>query len=323
MPAARTHSRRDPPSCSALRSLCLALLLLASSSSAAIHPSPSPRTPALSLFKRLRGSQIAPGVSPAGPDYWCRVEGECLPCPPGARDSDVCKIYGNRRPLICVQRHSTTTTHHAETFRDDNGDDEGRGDGHDDDRGEQRLQSTGKNKDKEQEKGKGKQVLPVKPLVEPAGSQAEADDLAREDRETFGSSTHNNDNNNNNKGLEGEKIADADSGSGTKAPGLSKADQELQDELQAERRRRVRTRRRSSVRDGYPVAGRQGGPISTWEACPKVLHSEHHDYFEFILCNAGFAALAIAVLVFRQRTLALQQFGRLAARIMQTQSSAA
>lgn len=75
-----TASRATP---SKLHTLCslLSLLLLASTSTLASSSTSSRST---NLFKRLRGSQIAPGVSPAGDDYWCRVEGECLPCPPGA-----------------------------------------------------------------------------------------------------------------------------------------------------------------------------------------------------------------------------------------------
>lgn len=262
----------------------------------------------------------------------------------------MCKVYGNRRPLICVQRHSSSTgaTRHAESFhRDDGGGDDDDGDDNHANREDDPDEVVDQAREKSlgTVKGKGKEPPPavgVKPLVEPAGSQAEADDLAREDRQQFGSTTNTNTHKQVGGGDDGEEEVP-----GTKPPaGWSKADQELQDELQAERRRKRKRRRRAAA-----AAAPRQGPISTWEACPKVLHSEHHDYFEFIvrfpppplslslsfpeelnpspppllehnqLCNAGFAALAIAVLVFRQRTLALQQFGRLAARIMQTQSS--
>ncbi|GAA5970739.1 hypothetical protein JCM8115_003156 [Rhodotorula mucilaginosa] len=314
MPTARVARTRAAPS--KLHTLCslLSLLLLASTSTLASSSTSSRST---NLFKRLRGSQIAPGVSPAGDDYWCRVEGECLPCPPGARNSDVCKIYGNRRPLICVPRHASNSGHSSpaspvsDAFDDaadldadlDSDADSSEGDENHTDDKEQK-------KDTSEAKPKPKPKPPVmKPLVEPAGSQAEADDLARQDTETF-----------RNAGAGGSQGDDDEKevGGGSKA-GLSKADQELQDELQAERRRRQR-RARVRARGLAESLRRRQGPISTWEACPKVLHSEHHDYFEFILCNAGFAAVAIAVLVFRQRTLALQQFARLAARIMQTQA---
>ena len=113
----------------------------------------------------------------------------------------------------------------------------------------------------------------MNPLVEPAGSQAEADDLARQDTETF-----------RNAGAGGSKGDDdeKEGGGGSKA-GLSKADQELQDELQAERRRRQRRARARARGLVESSRRRRQGPISTWEACPKVLHSEHHDYFEFIV----------------------------------------
>ncbi|BGP17086.1 hypothetical protein JCM10213v2_005095 [Rhodosporidiobolus nylandii] len=67
---------------------------------------------------------------------------------------------------------------------------------------------------------------------------------------------------------------------------------------------------------------RQGGvqlKTQAWEACPRVLKQEREDFFEYILCNLLFALLSLSVLVWRQRQLALHQFGRLAARIMQTE----
>ncbi|GAA6052106.1 hypothetical protein JCM3770_006634 [Rhodotorula araucariae] len=113
---------------------------------------------------------------------------------------------------------------------------------------------------------------------------------------------------------------------------LSPAEQELRDALNADRLR-VRLVRRDEwdaelalAQRRTPPGGRGGkrggaGPsvVYTWEACPKVLRQEYHDYFEFILCNLAFAAVGCALLVYRQRTLAMRQFGRLAARIMQTE----
>ncbi|GAA5936410.1 uncharacterized protein JCM15063_001879 [Sporobolomyces koalae] len=55
-----------------------------------------------------------------------------------------------------------------------------------------------------------------------------------------------------------------------------------------------------------------------WEACPRVIKQEQSDYFEFVLCNLFFALAGLSVLLYRQRTLAGRQFGKLAARIMQT-----
>ncbi|GAA5948751.1 hypothetical protein JCM3765_004994 [Sporobolomyces pararoseus] len=59
--------------------------------------------------------------------------------------------------------------------------------------------------------------------------------------------------------------------------------------------------------------------IETFEACPKVVKREQSDYFEFVLCNLFFALSGLAVLMYRQRTLAGRQFGKLVARIMQTE----
>ncbi|BGP25513.1 hypothetical protein Rt10032_c04g2097 [Rhodotorula toruloides] len=106
---------------------------------------------------------------------------------------------------------------------------------------------------------------------------------------------------------------------------LSPAQQELKEALENDRRRRRSAEeRQTDEREWERLSKRQAGVqlnVDAWEACPKVLASEYHDYFEFILCNAAFAAIAGIVLVFRQRALALRQFGRLAARIMQTQVS--
>ncbi|GAA5974963.1 hypothetical protein JCM5350_004522 [Sporobolomyces pararoseus] len=59
--------------------------------------------------------------------------------------------------------------------------------------------------------------------------------------------------------------------------------------------------------------------LETFEACPKVVKREQSDYFEFVLCNLFFALSGLAVLMYRQRTLAGRQFGKLVARIMQTE----
>lgn len=128
-----------------------------------------------------------------------------------------------------------------------------------------------------------------KPLVAPAGSRAEADSFAREDEETFGTG---------NQGAIGQGGTgggaaglggneDAESEAGLRQSGSTKADQELADELQAERRRRRRWHADAddlqADRMLRALLERSTGAISTWEACPKVLHSEYHDYFEFIV----------------------------------------
>ncbi|BGO92365.1 hypothetical protein NBRC10512v2_004638 [Rhodotorula toruloides] len=130
---------------------------------------------------------------------------------------------------------------------------------------------------------------------------------------------------------ESGRLGDAAKGAAAQRPPvvggekLSPAQQELKEALENDRRRRrSASERRADEREWERLSKRQSGVqlnVDAWEACPKVLASEYHDYFEFILCNAAFAAIAGIVLVFRQRALALRQFGRLAARIMQTQVS--
>ncbi|BGP56258.1 hypothetical protein JCM8202v2_003872 [Rhodotorula sphaerocarpa] len=331
---------------STLLVLLLAPPIHASLFHAAWNAPQSANKPSSSHGNSNSGSQYAPGL-----------------------DSDVCKVYGNRRPLTCVRRHNLPTTTTSTKSRLDTDP----ADPRDDDQGwagrEDDSSSPGEDDDRPSrphaaEGGKGGDApppppppLPPRPLAAAAGSRAEADDLARQDEESYGSGD---------AGAVGHGGGESDRGAagaaaaGGRGKAAGAAEQELQDELQAERRRRQRRRRGEAPDERAPrldpaaeaatdptwfraatdLTGRsldddegqsvpfdaaglesRAGAVSTWEACPKVLHSEYHDYFEFILCNAGFAALAILVLAFRQRTLALQQFGRLAARIMQTQTS--
>ena len=202
---------------------------------------------------------------------------------PWQRNSDVCKIYGNRRPLICVPRHATNTGHSGPASpvsgAFDNADSDADLDADsaaDSDSDSEGANEKEKNKNAPEPNQKPKPPV-TKPLVEPAGSQAEADDLARQDTETF-----------RNAAAGGGSQGDDEKEGASKA-GLSKADQELQDELQAERQRR-RRQQRARARGLAESSRRRQGPISTWEACPKVLHREHHDYFEFIVRWAPFSS---------------------------------
>ncbi|BGP41050.1 hypothetical protein JCM10449v2_005019 [Rhodotorula kratochvilovae] len=117
---------------------------------------------------------------------------------------------------------------------------------------------------------------------------------------------------------EGQAGAREDDAAAARVP-LSPAEQELRDALNADRVRLVRREEWDAELARRQVHGGGGVVVHTWEACPKVLRQEYHDYFEFIMCNLAFAAVGLALLVYRQRTLALRQFGRLAARIMQTE----
>ncbi|GJN91342.1 hypothetical protein Rhopal_004363-T1 [Rhodotorula paludigena] len=234
-----------------------------------------------------RRASTVPGVVDAG-DYLCRVEGDCQPCSPGDADSPVCKVYGNRRPLLCIPKvasnHPPSDSSRADTASSP----------------------------------------PAPPHLYPVdadfgAARADEDNLLADDF------------------VPGERPVDDDEAlDGVDAAPdepLSPAEAELREALEHDRRRQKRgldaaawdaalLRRRWDEAVAAAVERRQGGivqRIQTYEACPKVLRQEYHDYFEFIMCNLAFAAVAGSILVYRQRTLALRQFGRLAARIMQTE----
>lgn len=208
----------------------------------------------------------------------------------------VCKMYGNRRPLSCIPRRNAQPV--SNSFVPSKQDTSADG-----------PPGAGKN---------------VKVDAEPEGADG-FDESGR-----LGDVA------------EGGAAPKPQAGGGEK---LSPAQQELKEALENDRRRRRSVaERQADEREWDRLSKRQSGVqlnVQAWEACPKVLASEYHDYFEFIvrvsslcsvqrdgthrletqLCNAAFAAIAGIVLVFRQRALALRQFGRLAARIMQTQVS--
>ena len=57
------------------------------------------------------------------------------------------------------------------------------------------------------------------------------------------------------------------------------------------------------------------GEIPTWQSCGRIVSKERSDYFEFILCNALFAAGALVMLFARSRRLEIMHARQLAARI--------
>ncbi|PPQ82242.1 hypothetical protein CVT26_009260 [Gymnopilus dilepis] len=69
-----------------------------------------------------------------------------------------------------------------------------------------------------------------------------------------------------------------------------------------------------------PSHGRPGstdptGEVLAWESCGRIPAKERKDFFEFVACNAIFAAIALGVLFFRERRLRLGRARMLAARI--------
>lgn len=68
-------------------------------------------------------------------------------------------------------------------------------------------------------------------------------------------------------------------------------------------------------RDDHPLNLKRKGEIPAWQSCGRIVSKERSDYFEFILCNALFAAGALAMLFARSRRLEIVHARQLAARI--------
>ena len=71
----------------------------------------------------------------------------------------------------------------------------------------------------------------------------------------------------------------------------------------------------SSQRDDRSPHSRTKGETPAWQSCGRIVSKERSDYFEFILCNALFAAGALAMLFVRSRRMEIMQARQLAARI--------
>ncbi|GAA5979718.1 hypothetical protein JCM11641_004063 [Rhodosporidiobolus odoratus] len=332
--------------------LTLPLLLISISAALPlVTASPQPYQPPSHLARR---ATPVPGVLFAG-DYVCRLEKECTPCPPSELSTPLCKLYGNRRSLSCIPRRNgqpvhgsrvpvpsstasptsslTGSPHQAQPPaqpRPGSGSGSGLGSGSEqgadshpdslpppprpqDGPGDTYFDSSS---DRERDDGSDRGVVRVAGRQEAGRLQgvSEAEDefkLAMEEVEAE---------------LEG-----AGSGSIGGTSGQMREDVELEDALlNGRRRRRSGEEVRISVdeveyeRLVKRMEKRQGGvqlKTQAWEACPRVVKQEREDFFEYVLCNFTFALVSLAILIWRQRQLALRQFGRLAARIMQTEIS--
>jgi len=67
--------------------------------------------------------------------------------------------------------------------------------------------------------------------------------------------------------------------------------------------------------DNHPPHSRIKGEIPAWQSCGRIVSKERSDYFEFILCNALFAAGALVILFARSRRMEVMHARQLAARI--------
>ncbi|GAA5853002.1 hypothetical protein JCM8547_004765 [Rhodosporidiobolus lusitaniae] len=334
--------------------LFLSLLLLAlspSSTSAFASPSPSPAPPPPAQQRR---SNPVPGVLFAG-DYVCRLEGECQPCPASELSTPVCKVYGNRRALSCIPRYNNGGKNEASSSFNSHASSPSHLTPEGDDEPDPRNPDAGNSKPLGGAAGhaarpglsggaggneEGKEYF-LAPGLAPGLSQSDLADVEEEDEPFLDSS----------EGELGQTEAEEDEEVG-RLRGDFEAEEEMRmavEEVEKElspgmgaggREKRRLGRRRRFVLDeeeyervlkerrrtgGGGVEKRQGGvqlKVQAWEACPKVLKKEKEDFFEYILCNLFFALLSLSVLAYRQRTLALRQFGRLAARIMQTEVTA-
>ncbi|GAA5832078.1 hypothetical protein JCM5353_000742 [Sporobolomyces roseus] len=212
-------------------------------------------------------SPVQPSPIPLlGHNLLCVSTTSCLACPPSEMQSQVCKLWGNRRQLSC----STLGT----------------------------TRGTKLNKEKEEIPQDPDRQVPshhstTTPLSESTFYSYEPSETALGEEE------------------EGELREEM--------VGLSKEDkavreEELREAVNAERQRRIRRR---SPTDSEEEEEEE--EVSIWEACPRIVKKEQSDYFEFLLCNLFFGLSGLGVLLYRQRLLAGRQFGKLAARIMQTE----
>ena len=71
----------------------------------------------------------------------------------------------------------------------------------------------------------------------------------------------------------------------------------------------------SQQTDDHPPHSRIKGEIPAWQSCGRIVSKERSDYFEFILCNALFAAGALVILLTRSRRMEIMHARQLAARI--------
>jgi len=71
----------------------------------------------------------------------------------------------------------------------------------------------------------------------------------------------------------------------------------------------------SQHQEGHLPHTRSKGEIPAWQSCGRIVSKERSDYFEFILCNAFFAAGGLAMLFARSRRMEIMHARQLAARI--------
>lgn len=67
--------------------------------------------------------------------------------------------------------------------------------------------------------------------------------------------------------------------------------------------------------DDHRPHSRIKGELPAWQSCGRIVSKERSDYFEFILCNALFAAGALVLLFARSRRMEVMHARQLAARI--------
>ncbi|GAA5836461.1 hypothetical protein JCM3766R1_001602 [Sporobolomyces carnicolor] len=218
--------------------------------------------------------------------YVCVPTSACLPCPASEMESPVCSVWGNKRSLTCQPYQSL----HPSPI---------------DDPDAQSYRTT----DSSPSTTTGAVAPSEFYEYEPQGSSSSDVDAGEDESGTIRKAGYDS----------------SDELDNVKGEAAAAEMAELRDVMEAERRKRRRRSdfAREDVRIVYldRRALDQGGQgsVDTFEACPKVVKREQSDYFEFVLCNLFFALAGLAVLLYRQRTLAGRQFGKLVARIMQTE----
>jgi hypothetical protein len=83
-----------------------------------------------------------------------------------------------------------------------------------------------------------------------------------------------------------------------------KSGEKKEGEAPVKKSRRILEREAASSEPGQQT-------FATWEPCARAIDAERKDYWEFVLCNLGFAALGLCIIIVRGRMVAARHYNRL------------
>lgn len=69
-------------------------------------------------------------------------------------------------------------------------------------------------------------------------------------------------------------------------------------------------KRQGSQQEHHAGNGQQQQTFATWEPCVRAIDRERKDYWEFVLANLGFAAVALFIVVVRGRIIAARHYNQ-------------